>query len=316
MKKIVATMTVASALFASPIVSNAALGDQTLRTGMKNNDVKELQQVLKQKGYFKNGTTTTYFGSATKQAVVNFQNANRLAADGVVGPATFKALKVAGSNQSSNTSTAGSKVLKQGMTSSDVQKLQQILKQKGYFKNSTTTTYFGPVTKQAVVNFQKANNLGADGIVGPATWKALGSSSSASTSTSSKPSSSSTNAISGASKLINTGKKYIGVKYVWGGTTPSGFDCSGFLDYVYKEALGIKLPRTVAEIYKVGVSVKNPSVGDLVFFETYKPGASHAGIYLGNGKFLHSSSSKGVGITEMSNSYWSQRYIGAKKINY
>ncbi|WP_394542666.1 C40 family peptidase [Priestia aryabhattai] len=233
MKKIVATMTVASALFASPIVSNAALGDQTLRTGMKNNDVKELQQVLKQKGYFKNGTTTTYFGSATKQAVVNFQKANRLATDGVVGPAT---------------------------------------------------------------------------------WKALGSSGSASTS--SKPSTSSTTTTSGASKLINTGKKYMGVKYVWGGTTPSGFDCSGFLDYVYKEALGVKLPRTVAEIYKVGVSVKTPSVGDLVFFETYKPGASHAGIYLGNGKFLHSSSSKGVGITEMSNSYWSQRYIGAKRINY
>jgi cell wall-associated NlpC family hydrolase len=313
MKKIVATMTVASALLASPIVSNAALGDQTLRTGMKNNDVKELQQVLKQKGYFKNGTTT-YFGSATKQAVVNFQKANRLATDGVVGPATFKALKVASSNQSSNTSTASSKVLKQGMTSSDVQKLQQILKQKGYFKNSTTTTYFGSVTKQAVVNFQKANRLVADGIVGPATWKALGSSGSASTS--SKPSTSSTNATSGASKLINTGKKYMGVKYVWGGTTPSGFDCSGFLDYVYKEALGVKLPRTVAEIYKVGVSVKTPSVGDLVFFETYKPGASHAGIYLGNGKFLHSSSSKGVGITEMSNSYWSQRYIGAKRINY
>ncbi|MGX1373317.1 peptidoglycan endopeptidase LytE [Priestia megaterium] len=313
MKKIIATMTVASALFASPMVSNAAFGDQNLRSGMKNNDVKQLQQVLKQKGYFKNSTTTTYFGSITKQSVVNFQKANRLAVDGVVGSATFKALKVAGSNQSSNTVTAGSKVLKQGMTGSDVQKLQQILKQKGYFKNSATTTYFGSATKQSVVNFQKANRLVADGIVGPATWKALGNSGSASTT--SKPSSS-TNTASSASKLINTGKKYLGVKYVWGGTTPSGFDCSGFLDYVYKEALGVKLPRTVADIYKVGVSVKSPSVGDLVFFETYKPGASHAGIYLGKGKFLHSSSSKGVGISEMSNSYWSQRYLGAKKINY
>ncbi|KNH22901.1 peptidase [Priestia megaterium] len=314
MKKLVATMTVASALFASPIISNAAFGDQTLKSGMKNNDVKQLQQVLKQKGYFKNSTTTTYFGSITKQSVVNFQKANRLAVDGIVGPATFKALNVASSNQGSNTATAGTKVLKQGMTSSDVQKLQQILKQKGYFKNSTTTTYFGSITKQAVVNFQKANRLVADGIVGPATWKALGNS--GSVTTPSKPVQPSNTSTSSASKLINTGKKYIGVKYVWGGTTPSGFDCSGFLDYVYKEALGIKLPRTVADIYKVGVSVKSPSVGDLVFFETYKPGPSHAGIYLGNGQFLQAGSSTGVTISSMSNSYWSKRYLGAKKINY
>ncbi|KWU60999.1 MULTISPECIES: C40 family peptidase [Priestia] len=316
MKKLVATMTVASALFASPIISNAAFGDQTLKSGMKNNDVKQLQQVLKQKGYFKNSTTTTYFGSITKQSVVNFQKANRLSADGIVGPATFKALNVASSNQGSNTATAGTKVLKQGMTSSDVQKLQQILKQKGYFKNSTTTTYFGSITKQAVVNFQKANKLVADGIVGPATWRALGSSGSATAPSPSKPVPPSNASTSSASKLINTGKKYIGVKYVWGGTTPSGFDCSGFLDYVYKEALGIKLPRTVADIYKVGVSVKSPSVGDLVFFETYKPGPSHAGIYLGNGQFLQAGSSTGVTISSMSNSYWSQRYLGAKKINY
>ncbi|KWU54537.1 endopeptidase [Priestia megaterium] len=230
-----------------------------------------------------------------------------------VGPATFKALNVASSNQGSNTATAGTKVLKQGMTSSDVQKLQQILKP---LSSSSTTTYFGSITKQAVVNFQKANKLVADGIVGPATWRALGSSGSATAPSPSKPVPPSNASTSSASKLINTGKKYIGVKYVWGGTTPSGFDCSGFLDYVYKEALGIKLPRTVADIYKVGVSVKSPSVGDLVFFETYKPGPSHAGIYLGNGQFLQAGSSTGVTISSMSNSYWSQRYLGAKKINY
>jgi cell wall-associated NlpC family hydrolase len=95
--------------------------------------------------------------------------------------------------------------------------------------------------------------------------------------------------------------------------SPKGFDCSGYINYVFNKSAGKKLPRTVGDIYKQGVKVSSPQAGDLVFFETYKPGASHAGIYLGNNQFIHSSSSKGVSITSMNNSYWSERYLGAKR---
>ncbi len=117
-----------------------------------------------------------------------------------------------------------------------------------------------------------------------------------------------------ADQLVKEAKKYLGVPYAWGGSSPNGFDCSGFLNYVFDKSSDINLPRTVSEIYKEGTKVSKPEVGDIVFFETYKPGASHAGIYIGNDQFIHSSSSKGVSITSMDNSYWSKRYLGAKSI--
>ncbi len=116
-----------------------------------------------------------------------------------------------------------------------------------------------------------------------------------------------------ADALIAEGKKYMGVPYVWGGNTPAGFDCSGFLKYVFNTQ-GITIPRTVATIWEAGTPVAAPQKGDLVFFTTYAPGASHAGIYLGDNKFLHAGSSTGVTISDMNNVYWKPRYLGAKSI--
>ncbi len=118
-----------------------------------------------------------------------------------------------------------------------------------------------------------------------------------------------------AASVINTAQQYMGVPYVWGGSTPAGFDCSGFTQYVLKQN-GITIPRTAAEQYQSGVSIlkSNLKVGDLVFFTTYKPGASHVGFYMGDGKFIHASSgAKQVTISELSEPYYTQKYIGARR---
>lgn len=119
-----------------------------------------------------------------------------------------------------------------------------------------------------------------------------------------------------AQDIIATAKQYLGVPYLWGGTTPAGFDCSGLVQYVYK-AHGIQLNRTCVTQYPQGTYVSKNELlpGDLVFFSnTYQSGISHVGIYIGNGQFLHASSSQGVTISYLSNSYWSSHYHGAKRV--
>ena len=114
--------------------------------------------------------------------------------------------------------------------------------------------------------------------------------------------------------VIMTGRSYMGVPYVWGGEDPSGFDCSGFIQYVYGKH-GINLPRTADIQFNVGKVVKrgDEKPGDLVFFETYCPGPSHVGIYLGRDYFLHASSSRGVTVDRLSGDFFAQRYLGAKR---
>lgn len=114
--------------------------------------------------------------------------------------------------------------------------------------------------------------------------------------------------------IVAFSKQYVGVPYKWGGTTPKGFDCSGFVTYVYRE-FGVSLPRTAEEQYQRGEKVAKDDleVGDLVFFATYKKTASHAGIYIGNDKFIHASSNKGVTISDLDESYWRKTYLGARR---
>ena len=113
-----------------------------------------------------------------------------------------------------------------------------------------------------------------------------------------------------------TAKQYLNIPYRWGGTTTSGFDCSGYVLKVFTD-LGIELPRTSNSQYQVGESVAKDELqpGDLVFFNTLGNGVSHVGIYYGDGKFIHSQSYKGVSITDLNDpKYWGARYVGAKRI--
>ena len=116
-----------------------------------------------------------------------------------------------------------------------------------------------------------------------------------------------------AQALTRSALRFLGVPYVFGGTTTSGFDCSGFVQHVFG-MLGVALPRTADAQYDAGKrAVGGPHAGDLVFFDTYG-GVSHVGIYLGGGKFVHASSSHGVMVSRLSESYWAARYVGAKRL--
>lgn len=118
------------------------------------------------------------------------------------------------------------------------------------------------------------------------------------------------------SQIVTNAKKYLGVPYLWGGSTPKGFDCSGYVQYIFAMS-GITLPRTTTEQYKVGTYVSKSALrpGDLVFLQnTYRPGISHVGIYIGDGKIIHASSSKGVTISSLSSTYYAQHYYGARRV--
>ncbi|NUU64079.1 C40 family peptidase [Paenibacillus agri] len=117
-------------------------------------------------------------------------------------------------------------------------------------------------------------------------------------------------------KIENEVNQLLGTPYVWGGTTVAGFDCSGFILYILNKFNAGDLPRTSQSQAKAGTAVAKEDlrVGDLVFFNTLGNGISHAGIYIGDGEFAHSSSSKGVRISKLSESYYADRYVTARRV--
>lgn len=134
-----------------------------LSLGSRGDAVAQLQQELKNRGYYTYWQVTGYYGSITRDAVMKFQRANGIAVDGIAGPIT-QSLLYANKN--------GYRTLKFGMRGDDVSRLQSALKQQGYF-NANVTGYYGKITENAVIAFQKAKGLRIDGIAGPQTQNAL-----------------------------------------------------------------------------------------------------------------------------------------------
>jgi cell wall-associated NlpC family hydrolase len=208
------------------------------------------------------------------------------------------------------------------------------------FTITTVDGIFGEETKNAVIAFQKSHNLAATGIVDTATWTKLSDAvqgtTEAAKKTTTKKTSQTTNRVkttkqdinppvltspanaaplpAKASEVVNTAKKYLNVPYKYGGTTPSGFDCSGYTMYVFKQH-GITLPRTADVQCQSGRYIAKSSLqqGDLVFFATKKD-IEHCGIYVGDNSFIHASSSKGIRIDKLSDPYWSPKYYGARRV--
>ncbi|MGL6069833.1 NlpC/P60 family protein [Craterilacuibacter sp.] len=118
--------------------------------------------------------------------------------------------------------------------------------------------------------------------------------------------------------LLLQAMSLIGVAYRFGGNSPtSGLDCSGFIKYVFQKSLKVNLPRTSAEMGRVGRALERDELaaGDLVFFDTRGFRNSHVGIYLGGSKFIHSPrTGKNIEVANMGNSYWAKRYNGARRV--
>lgn len=127
----------------------------------------------------------------------------------------------------------------------------------------------------------------------------------------------STNSSSQADRVINLAKQQLGKSYVWGAEGPNTFDCSGFTQYVFKNAVSINLPRVSREQSKFGqyVNKNNLQKGDLIFFDTDKDGSvNHVGIYIGNNEFIHASSGGKKVIISQLNGYYSSVYTNARRV--
>ncbi len=189
--------------------------------------------------------------------------------------------------------------IKEGDRGEKVVFIQEKLQVNGFYDGKVDGRFNG-VVKNAVKLFQKKNGLKTDGIVDNKTYQLL-----------QKPLK---NAPLGQ-KVSDGARKYLGVPYKFGGTTAKGFDCSGLVQKVFQEQGVLKVPRTADKQFKYGKFVLRSALqnGDVVFFTTYEKGASHCGIYIGNGKFIHASSSKGVMISSLDDVYWKPRYLGARR---
>ena len=150
-----------------------------------------------------------------------------------------------------------------------------------------------------------------NGTIGYMSASYLGNASDNSNNSTSKPSE------SNVESVMSYAKKQLGKPYVWGAEGPDSFDCSGFTQYVFKNSVGISIPRVSKDQSKHGQFVSRSELqrGDLVFFDTSGDGAvNHVGIYMGENQFIHASSGGGKVVISEMNSYYSPRYINARRV--
>ena len=286
----------------------------SLRPGTSGEDVKRMQLRLTSLDYFEDSDDADgVYGVDTSQAIKLFQRTNGLSIDGIAGETTLSLIY---------STKAYKYTIKQGDSGSDVASLQRRLKDLKYFSGSATG-YFGSSTTTSLKAFQKMNGLKEDGKAGAQTRDLLYSSkakkavTSASTTT---PAPSGTTGTKSSSKFLNFAQAQLGKRYVSGNEGPNSFDCSGYVYYCLRNN-GINIGRLSAKGYSqvdewTTVKKSDLQAGDLLFFGLRgSASVGHTGIYIGNGKMIHCSSSQGkVVITSISTTYWVQNYKTAKRV--
>lgn len=287
------------------MIPTANAGSYTLlKYGSRGNEVTTLQQTLGDKGYL-SVNPTGYYGSLTQDAVIRFQQDNGLSVDGIAGNNTQSALYASGSG----TSSGMSPTVRYGSSGWAVTDLQNLLNKYGYYNYGSITGYFGSVTRTAVINFQKANGLMADGVVGTNTWKKLYSS----------------NVVYATSvnrgKIADIALAQNGKPYVLGGNGPNNYDCSGLAYYAMINS-GYSVQRLSASAYseysswaKI-TSTSSLQKGDLVFFRSDTSSyIGHMGVYIGGGEFVHASSGQAkVMVSDFSNTYWARNFVLGRRV--
>ena len=182
---------------------------------------------------------------------------------------------------------------------------------KGYIAENLLTSTQKETSRSGLTTREQANSNATKTESNSSTTSAVNTTSK-STKTSNTNTTESTASSKSGSSVVSYAKQFLGCKYVYGGTSPSGFDCSGFTQYVYKH-FGVNLNRTAAAQYSNGKSVTSLQAGDLVMFG--KSGINHVGIYIGGNTFIHAANkSQGVRTDSMSTGYYKTNYVGARRI--
>src|SRR5690625_3351549 len=271
--------------------------------------VSNIQHKLQKTGHYEDKIDGVY-GLLTEHAVKGFQSSNNLEVTGAVDYETMQRLIQEEKRIQFAQIAHIIDEISFSEQSDKVKQVQEILFYYGYY-DGTIDGIYGPLTENAI------SKLYSDNILQNSSEEL-----SESTTTSVQEIEEETNettdvvhvtADSTSQSVIHTATSLIGTPYSWGGTSPNGFDCSGFIQFVYDQH-DITIPRTVNEIWNFATEVAEPSIGDLVFFETYQAGPSHLGLYIGNNEFIHAGSSNGVQTSHLNESYWQSRYLGAKRI--